>query len=145
MACRLDCEQRTSIAFRRSPSTFLKYDSSGLSAVRQVQDGHRSGMHKAGQQRTTQQMTQQMTSISAAIASLRSGDAVTASICNNYVHEGREYQLLYASARDAVIPYEDRTPTPSRERGERTAQRLAGHSRNESAFPISYAHGVLYR
>ena len=59
-------------------------------------------------------------------------------------YDGQDYMLLCATAKDVVIPYEDRTPTPSRERGERTAQAPVGHSQDESAFPISVAGGRLY-
>ena len=65
------------------------------------------------------------------------------SVCDINIHVGLEYQLR-PTAKDAVILYEDRTPTPSRERGERTAQEPVGHSQDESAFPISDADGKLY-
>ena len=59
-------------------------------------------------------------------------------------YDGQDYMLLCFTAKVAGTPYEDRTPTPSRERGERTAQAPVGHSHDESAFPISDAGGKLY-
>ena len=49
----------------------------------------------------------------------------TAYICDINIHEGREYQLCI-TAKYAVIPWVDREPDPSRERGEKDSAGAGG-------------------